>query len=497
MKLPFRNAALAALVPLATVALAAPVSMGDPATVSKLIDEGKNHSQVMNYLSTLTHKIGPRLTGSPRLTKACNWALGEFTKMGCTNVHLEKWGDIPAGWDRGSIQVARMVEPFQSDMVFTTNAWTNGTHGMVRGRVVKAPDTPEAVAAMKDSLKGCWVLMPPPAPLPPRPPAGAPRPTGAPPAGGALGTPPQRPRPAPTNPVMDALDKLPIAGIINGSRNELVITAGRYTTVTNENHPGVPHILVRKSDYDRLARNIEFGRNPVVEINADNRWFRGPVPVSNVVAEIKGTEKPDEVVVVSGHLDSWNGPGSQGALDNGTGTCTCLEAARILTKVGAKPKRTIRFILWTGEEQGLLGSTDYVKKHADELSKISAVLVDDGGTNYQGGYEGIESQRDYMTTAYAPVVAAFPNMPEVFNASESGRMPRGGGSDHAPFNAVGVPGFFTIETGHSDYGFVHHTQHDRYEMAIPEYLVQSATNHAVVAYNLACAPDLLPREAKQ
>lgn len=494
MKLSFRNAVLTALFPIATVALAAPVQMGDPNTVASLIDEGKNHSQVMNYLSTLTHKIGPRLTGSPRLTKACNWAMSEFKKMGCTNVHLEKWGDIPAGWDRGSIQVARMVEPFQSDMVFTTNAWTNGTKGLVRGRVVKAPETAEAVLAMKDSLKGCWVLMPPPVPPSPRVSTGVARLAVGPPA---AGTPvPQRPRVPVPNPVLEALDKLPIAGIINGSRNELVITAGRYNNVTNENHPGVPHILVRKSDYDRLARNVDFGRNPVVEIDAENRWFKGPVPVSNVVAEIKGTEKPDEVVIVSGHLDSWNGPGSQGALDNGTGTCTCLEAARILTKVGAKPKRTIRFILWTGEEQGLLGSTDYVKKHADELPKISAVLVDDGGTNYQGGYEGIESQSEYMITAYTPVVAAFPTMPEVFRVSATGRMPRGGGSDHAPFNAAGVPGFFTIETGRSDYGFVHHTQHDRYEMAIPEYLIQSATNHAVVAYNLACAPEMLPREPK-
>jgi len=291
------------------------------------------------------------------------------------------------------------------------------------------------------------------------------------------------------------LEKAGALGFIAGSRTELTVTGGTSNNKTFESHPGLPHITVRKSDYDRLKRNLDFGRNPVVEIGADNRWYKGPRPVYDVVAEIKGTEKPDEVVIVSGHLDSWNGPGSQGALDNGVGTCTAMEAARILTKVHAKPKRTIRFILWTGEEQGLFGSRWYVTEHKAELPKISAVLVDDGGTNYQGGYQGLETQRAIFEAAFAPVVKAFPDMPEKFVVSP--RMPRGGGSDHAPFNAAGVPGFFTIETGRSDYNFVHHTQHDRLEMAIPEYLVQSGTNHAVVAYQLACAPSLLPREPQE
>jgi hypothetical protein len=290
-----------------------------------------------------------------------------------------------------------------------------------------------------------------------------------------------------------ALEKAGALGLITGSRGELVVTSGTYTGKTFDNHPGLPNILVRKSDYDRLTRNIDFGRNPVVEIGADNRWYKGPRPVYDVVGEIRGTEKPDEVVIVSGHLDSWNGPGSQGALDNGVGTCTAMEAARILSRVHAKPKRTIRFILWTGEEQGLFGSTWYVQAHAAELPKISAVLVDDGGTNYQGGYQGIASQKALMEAAFAPTVKAFPQFPEKFVTVS--RMPRGGGSDHVPFNAKGVPGFFTIETGRSDYGFVHHTQHDRLEFAIPEYLVQSGTNHAVVAYNLACAPGIVPRDA--
>jgi Zn-dependent M28 family amino/carboxypeptidase len=219
---------------------------------------------------------------------------------------------------------------------------------------------------------------------------------------------------------------------------------------------------------------------------------KGPISNYNVVAEIKGSEKPDEVVIVSGHLDSWDGPGSQGALDNGTGSCTAIEAARILSAVKAKPKRTIRFILWTGEEQGLLGSRQYVIDHKDELPKISAVLVDDGGTNYQGGYIGLTSQKEIFEAAFKPVVEAFPDMPQTFTGGEHQQRPVG--SDQDSFNPLGVPGFFTNETGRSNYGFVHHTQNDKYEMAIPEYLVQSGTNHAVVSYYIACLPDLLPRD---
>ncbi len=459
------------------VALASGVhalAQGDPATLDRIVDQGKNHSQVMRILHDLTGGIGPRLTSSPRLAKAEQWASDQFRKFGCTNVHLEKWGDTPVGWDRGPLQMARMVEPFDSPMVFTVPAWTDGTKGVVRARVVRAPTTMEELEKVKPQLKGAWVLFP----------GAASARRGA----DTAGTVPLD--------VAQAIDASGIAGRIYGSRNELVVTSGTWANKTYENHPGTLRVTVRKSDYDRLDRNLEFGRNVVVEIGAESHWYKGPVPQYNVVAEIKGTEKPDEVVIVSGHLDSWNGPGSQGALDNGVGSSTALEAARILCAAHAKPKRTIRFILWTGEEEGLYGSRAYVQQHAAELDKISAVLVDDGGTNYQGGYEILEQMKPMMEAAIAKSQAAFPDMPQKLEVVKGPRMPRGGGSDHAPFNSVGVPGFFTIETGRSDYGYVHHTQHDRYEMAIPEYLVQSATNHALVSYNLACADTLLPREPK-
>ena len=467
----------------------------------------------MKRLTTLCTRFGPRLTGSPELSDAQRWALAQFRGMGLKNVHLDEWGEAPVGFDRGPRNVARMVSPLVSEMVMTTNCWTNGTNGIVRAEAVLCPATPEAIEAAKESLRGKWVLLP-----APELPAGANGPGGR-RAGGrpvaSEGTPPVSAPPAgmpitpvaPANPVppvagqrpaqpqaelLAALDKLPIAGIVRGSRNELVVTGGRWTDKTYASHPGVPQILVRKTDGDRVAFEIANGKHPVLEIAADNRWYPGPVKQYNVVADIPGTERPDELVIVSGHFDSWNGPGSQGACDNGVGAMTAMEAARILSKVGAKPKRTIRFILWSGEEQGLYGSKGYVERHADELPKISAVLVDDGGTNYHGGFVGIAAQKDILEAAYAPVVRAFPDMPMVFETRE--HMPRGGGSDHASFNAVGVPGFFTIETGRSVYSYLHHTQHDNLAEAIPEYLVQSSVDHAVVSYSLACLPGLLPRD---
>ncbi|MEO1584475.1 MAG: M20/M25/M40 family metallo-hydrolase, partial [Planctomycetota bacterium] len=231
-----------------------------------------------------------------------------------------------------------------------------------------------------------------------------------------------------------------------------------------------------------------------------------------------GTERPEEVVIVSAHLDSWNGPGSQGTLDNGTGSSVTLEAARILAVVGAKPKRTIRFILWTGEEQGLLGARAYVASlPEEERALISACFVDDGGTNYEGGIPAASNMVELLAAATAPTNGRFFSRTDYetlmsdddpsnddragwldVNIRDTGSTIRThSGSDHAAFNEVGIPGFFWDEVGRSNYRFGWHTQNDRVDLAIEEYLVQSSTNAAITAYNLASAPTLLPREAQE
>jgi Zn-dependent M28 family amino/carboxypeptidase len=168
---------------------------------------------------------------------------------------------------------------------------------------------------------------------------------------------------------------------------------------------------------------------------------------------------------------------------------------------GAKPKRTIRIILWTGEEQGLMGSRSYVERHKDQLDKISAVFVDDGGTNYEGGVPAADCQVEWLAAATAPTNNEFYDATDRkflnVNVRPTGPQLRsGGGSDHVSFNQAGVPGFYWDEVGRATYGYGWHTQHDRIDLAIPNYLAQSATNSAITAYNLACAEGLLPRPPK-
>jgi len=223
-----------------------------------------------------------------------------------------------------------------------------------------------------------------------------------------------------------------------------------------------------------------------------HHFERGPIPLYNTIAEIPGRELPDEVVIISGHLDSWDGPGSQGTVDNGTGSSVAIEAARILAAVGVQPKRTIRFILWTGEEQGLLGSRAYVDSLSEEeRAKISAVFVDDSGTNQQSSLSGVPVMEPMLRQAIAPMNYAFPDAPLELSISET--MPRGGASDHASFNRVGVPGFFWGKTGRAFYRYAWHTQNDKIDQAIPEYLIKNATVSAIAAYVLAEADTLLPR----
>ncbi len=314
-----------------------------------------------------------------------------------------------------------------------------------------------------------------------------------------------RPAPEPEGPSMlERVMEYNPAGYISSSKDERVWTSsvGGWRELSADAVAKDLEIIVSESDYDYINSKVVDGADLELEFDMQNTLTEGPIPVYNTVAEIRGTEWPDEVVIVSAHLDSWNGPGSQGATDNGTGSSVTLEAARILATVGAEPKRTIRFILWTGEEQGLLGSRSYVERLSDEeKGKIVCCLVDDGGTNYQGGIHGIAAQRDYLAAATAPINGRIWDSIDGkylnVNVQVGESMPQGGGSDHASFNAIGIPGYFWDEVGRAEYGYGWHTQHDKLELAIPNYLRQSATNTAIVAYNLACAPDMLPREVKE
>jgi hypothetical protein len=293
-------------------------------------------------------------------------------------------------------------------------------------------------------------------------------------------------------------------GFVSSSKDERV-----WTTSSNNwrerklaDYPQDIEINIRQSDYDYLSARTNEGVGIKVEFDLQHNLSAGPFPVYNVIAEIPGTEFPDQVLIISAHMDSWDGPGSQGTTDNGTGTAVTIEAARILMASGVKPKRTIRFALWGGEEQGLLGSKGYIESLSeDELANISAAFVDDGGTNYEGGIPAADYMVEYLAAATAPINGVFYSETdgEFLNVNirpTGDKIDTHGGSDHAAFNRVGVPGFFWDEEGRAEYSHGWHTQNDKLDLAIEEYLMQSATNAAIVAYNLANAPGMLPREGE-
>ena len=487
--------------------------MGDEVITRSIIDEGKNRNQVMSHLSHLCTVIGPRLTASTKMEQANNWCKQMYESWGLTNAAIEEYGTASARFDRGPSSARVMLKREKKkdddtveieydkmrDCEFSTLSWAAGTNGLLRGHIVKSPKDNAEFEQTRPNLKGAWVLLE------------APPPVGQRGIRGRLGAiydarkdahkkVAEGKDPAEFS-IIERLALEEVAGYISTSRDERVWTGAipGWRQLDVDQMPKDVHIQVRLSDYDFINSRLADGESIAFEADLQHTLVKGPIPLYNTVAEIRGTDLPDEVIIVSAHLDSWDGPGSQGCTDNGTGSAVTLEAARILAVVGAKPRRTIRFINWTGEEQGLLGSAAWVKANTDKLDKVSAAFVDDGGTNYQGGIPAADNMVEMLAAATAPMNYQFYSETDKawlnVNIKKNGRRnPRGGGSDHASFNRAGVPGFFWDEVGRATYSYGWHTQHDTIALAIPEYLMQSATNTAMTAYRLACAPSLLPRE---
>jgi len=251
---------------------------------------------------------------------------------------------------------------------------------------------------------------------------------------------------------------------------------------------GVPAAYVARADFEQLWRLLDTGDPVQVELNLGGAFSGKPVEVYNTVAEIRGTQKSDEVVILGAHLDSWDL--GTGATDNGTGSMAVLEAARALQKLGVKPKRTIRFVLFTGEEQGLNGSKAYVEAHKNELAKISGVLVHDTGTGkvltigLMGNYNVRETIDNVMYPLSEPTGFMEPTL-----RSE-------GGSDHVPFDQAGVPGFWCVQEV-ADYDKMHHSQADVLDHVRWDDLTEGAQVLAVFAYNVAELPEMLPRKPEK
>jgi hypothetical protein len=416
--------------------------------------EGLDQSQVMAHLDHLTNRIGPRLTSSDNLTAACEWARDTFQSFGIENAHLEQWGTFPVGFNRGPWW-GRVIAPEQFELECNTDAWTAGTRRPSRGLLLQAPRDEDGLAAMAGKLAGAWVL-----------------------------DPPSKLHQA----LAASMEKEGAFGFVGGGRNDLLITDGR-SNVSMDNLPRLPFVRLTRRSHEAVTALLDAGKSVEVEFEIRNHFRRGPIPLYNVIADIPGSEHPDEFVVVGGHIDSWDG--ATGTTDNGTDTATTIEAARILMAIGAKPRRTIRFMLWSGEEQNLLGSKAWVQKNRDQMPKYSACLVHDGGTNYVSGIGGMKEMKPQLETVFRPVFDLSADMP--FKIREIAAFTPIG-SDHESFTAAGVPGFFWSQSGKARYTRTHHTQYDTYDAAIPEYQKHSSVVIATGALGLANLPELLTRE---
>jgi carboxypeptidase Q len=460
--------AIAAVLSIPSLAGAADkdVAKGKSMEIDRILSAGREDSQVMDHLDVLVNRIGARLTSSDNLTNACEWVRERLVSFGIENARLEPWGEFPVGFNRGP-WFGKVIEPEPKALEFVTMSWSAGTKGAVRGKAVIAPkdDKELAEAKSKGTLAGAWVFL-------------------------SMPGPGQGPRSQPEflRKIRKELEDAKVAGIVTRGAASELITSGQYK-ITWDKLPTVPTVNLLRKQYDEIAAWLKDGKTVTLEFDIRNYFKKGPIKLYNVIADIPGTELPDEYVIIGGHIDSWDG--ATGTTDNGTGVSTALEAMRILMKAGVKPRRTIRFMVWSGEEQGLLGSAAYVKAHKELMPKISAVLVHDGGTNYLSGIGATEAMLSDLEQVFAPVKELDHDFP--FEVRKVAGL-SGGGSDHASFLSANVPGFFWRQAGKARYQHTHHTQFDTYDQAVPEYQKHSSLVIALGAFGIANLDHLLSRE---
>jgi hypothetical protein len=480
----------------------------------KIIALAKDKPEIMANLTYLSDEIGPRLTGSAALKRANEWTMEKMKSYGLSNVHLEPW-TIPVGWERGSAS-ARIIDPDNGrSLILASMGWSPGTKGKVVCDVVivKAKNAQE-LAPYKGKLKNALVLQGQPSNVPPISEIGRnpylrdmqARRGGGGPANGRAGGPGQGGRDGRPDgfrrdranfqqmmsfrrEMMDFLRAEGAACVFHDAGKPhglLTVTGGWRGNDRVSGADPLPAAFVAHEHYAllyRLASRPAPARTRV-ELEITNKIIPGPITVYNTVGEIPGVEKPDEVVIVGAHLDSWDL--AQGTTDNGTGSCAVLETARTLVRAGVQPRRTIRFCLFTGEEEGLYGSRAYVEQHKDELPKISLCLVHDTGTGKVIGL-GLQGREVIKPLLEAELVS-------LKNLGLKEINLRGmGGSDHASFERVGVPGF-AVQQDMSEYNLTHHSQSDTLDKAREPDLIEGVQVMAVTALRVANLPHLLPRD---
>jgi carboxypeptidase Q len=515
----FRHATACFLLLALFVPLAAQSHM-DADINTRIRQEENSHSQIMKTLHMLADVYGPRVTGSPSLKAAGEWAISQMKSWGFTNGHLEPWDFGHPGWVNERFS-AHITAPVKDQLTCEVLAWTPGTEGTVSAQAyqLQMPDRPTpaqltaALEAAKAAVKGRIVLIGkqtlvpvninPPAKRRPddqvreqydpnNPNAGQ---FGR---GGRGGRGDQPPPPMTARQIDEQVDAFLVA---NGARvrvNDAAREHGQIIAFNNRTYDitkAVPTVVMRNEDYGRISRILADGTPVELEFNIVNRVYPEGRTAYNTIAEIPGTDKKDEVVMLGGHLDSWQS--ATGATDNAIGCATMMEAARILKAIGVTPRRTIRVALWSGEEEGILGSQAYVKEHfgsfenqkQPEYSKLAAYLNIDSGTGRArgAGVFGPPSAAAVVRQALAP-------FQDLGVAGASATTSRAiAGTDSTAFNNVGLPGIGFSQDPIEYNTHTHHTNLDNYERVIEDDVKASAIAIAATLYQLAMRDEMLPR----
>lgn len=514
-----RIVALCLIVSLLSLPVAAQNGGGD--MLSRIRKEAMERSQIMKTMHMLTDVYGPRLTGSPNHKAAAEWAVKQMTAWGLENADLEPWDFNHPGWQNERL-TAHLISPVKDPIVCEVLAWTPSTKGTVQAKTYQLvlPERPSKeqltlfLNNYKAKVRGKIVLVGKPATIPVNlnPPAKRrteeqaqerygpnarpfvfPRATPTPPA-------PNAPRPLTNRQVSEQVDAFlkengALVRVNDAGREFRQIRA--FNNETFDVNRVIPTVVMSNEDFGRITRILNDGTEVVLEFNIVNRVYPEGATSYNTVAEIRGTDKADEVIMLGGHLDSWHA--ATGATDNAIGCAIMMEAARILKTLGVKPRRTIRVALWSGEEQGLLGSLAYVKQHFGSFEdpkpgyeKFGGYLNIDSGTGRVRGAsvfgppEAVNIMREILSPFKDDgVVGASPS-----------RSRRIGGSDHTAFNHAGLPG---IGLGQDPIEYDSHTWHtnlDTYERILEDDVKKGAMVVAWAVYQLANSDILLPRFAK-
>jgi len=471
--------------------------------VQQIREEGLERSQMDPLAQYLTDVVGPRLTASPGIYRAREWIAEQFNEWGLENINIEPWGEFGQGWSREHFS-GQILAPYVQPLHAQPAAWTGSTDGTVTGRVVIVQvDSASDLEQYRGRLTNTFVLLDEPRDIDPeweqwhRRYSVEELMTPVEPA--AAGRPPiteeQRARMMEMRrrmrEVQTAREELfreeGVLGLLSrSSRNYGILRSTSNQAGRDPDNPEpLPQLVVSAEQYGQIYRNVERGMPVELEVNVQNQFHSTDLNAYNILADIPGSDKADEYVMIGGHLDSWYM--GTGAVDNAAGCLVMMEAMRILQALDLQPRRTIRIALWSGEEQGLLGSRAWVQNHQELHEKISAYLNFDNGT---GKIRGIYTQmNEGVIPVFEQILWPFRDLGvvSVWNRNT-------GGTDHLAFDAAGIPGFQFIQDPIEYSQRHHHTYLDTYDHMLIEDLIQSAVVVAATAYQLAMRDELLPRK---